>query len=297
MNTQRNIIDELKLQFLNGGMAMKLIFINVGVFLGLKILQVIFSLSTLDSVYEWIINNLFVLHTDFWGFLTRPWGIITSIFTHFDFIHLLSNLLFLYFFGKMFEQFFNAKRLLYVFVLGGILGGVLEIISGVFPVISPHTVIGASGGVMAILAAVATYRPTTKVHLFGVFPISIIWIAVFFFFKDFLSLGANNGIAHFAHLGGAVLGFLSVQNISSSSNIVNRAMRFGDGLEGMFSKNRSRMKVKRNPNVRYQTDEQYNENKKNNQEEIDRILDKISKAGYESLSKKEKDFLFRQSRK
>lgn len=297
MNTQRNIIDELKLQFLNGGMAMKLIFINVGVFLGLKILQVIFSLSALDSVYEWIINNLFVLHTDFWGFLTRPWGIITSIFTHFDFIHLLSNLLFLYFFGKMFEQFFNAKRLLYVFVLGGILGGVLEIISGVFPVISPHTVIGASGGVMAILAAVATYRPTTKVHLFGVFPISIIWIAVFFFFKDFLSLGANNGIAHFAHLGGAVLGFLSVQNISSSSNIVNRAMRFGDGLEGMFSKNRSRMKVKRNPNVRYQTDEQYNENKKNNQEEIDRILDKISKAGYESLSKKEKDFLFRQSRK
>lgn len=297
MNTQRNIIDELKLQFLNGGMAMKLIFINVGVFLGLKILQVIFSLSALDSVYEWIINNLFVLHTDFWGFLTRPWGIITSIFTHFDFIHLLSNLLFLYFFGKMFEQFFNAKRLLYVFVLGGILGGVLEIISGVFPVISPHTVIGASGGVMAILAAVATYRPTTKVHLFGVFPISIIWIAVFFFFKDFLSLGANNGIAHFAHLGGAVLGFLSVQNISSSSNIVNRAMRFGDGLGGMFSKNRSRMKVKRNPNVRYQTDEQYNENKKNNQEEIDRILDKISKAGYESLSKKEKDFLFRQSRK
>lgn len=298
MNTQRNIIEELKMQFRNGGMAMKLIFINVGVFLGLKILLVVLTeLTPMVGLYQWITNNIFVLHTDLLGFLFRPWGIVVSVFTHFDTIHLLSNMLFLYFFGRMFERLFDSRRLLYVFVLGGIFGGLFEIVSGIFPMISAHYVIGASGGVMAILAAVATYNPRMRVNLFGVIPVPVILIAVFFFFKDFMSLGSQTGVAHFAHLGGAVLGFLSAQNVMSSSNIVNRVMRFGNGFFGMFSRNRSQMRVDRNPNVRHQSDEDYNANKHQNQMEIDRILDKISKAGYESLTKREKDFLFRQSKK
>lgn len=292
MDTQRNLLDEIKMMFRNGGMTMKLIFITVGVFVALKILDVILSLLGLGGIYEWITTNVFVLHTGVVPFLVRPWGLITSIFTHFDFVHLLSNMVFLFFFGRMFEQLFDSRRLLYVFVLGGIFGGLFEIVSGVFPVIYGHRVIGASGGVMAVLAAVATYNPRMRVNLFGVIPIPVILIAVFFFFKDFMSLGSQTGVAHFAHIGGAVLGFLSAQNVSSSSNIVNRVMRFGNGI---FT--RSRMRVDRNQNVRNQSDEDYNANKHQNQLEIDRILDKISKAGYESLTKREKDFLFRQSKK
>ncbi len=298
MQTERTFFDELKNQYKYGGMTIKLIFINVLVFLFIGLLGVVARLGggSLGANMSWFTASFFVLPTDFSTFITHPWTLFTNIFSHFGFWHLALNMLFLYFAGRTFEQIFDSKRLLYTYILGGILGGIFEILATFLPVIEPTAVVGASGGVMAVFIALAFYRPNLKMNLFGVLPIRIIFIAILFFLQDFLQLGENDGTAHFAHLGGAVFGMISVQQIHSSSNIVNAFQGFIDRILRLVKGNRTpKMKVHRSEKTRKQTDEEYNADKKQRQEQIDRILDKISKSGYDSLTKNEKDFLFKQS--
>ena len=137
---------------------------------------------------------------------------------------------------------------------------------------------------MAIFTAIAVYRPQTPIYLFGIVAIPIYVLALFFLAKDLIGIGASDEIAHFAHLGGAFFGFLTVQQIHSNSNILNQ-------LNGLFHKKQRADSVK---NRRFKPDEVYNAEKKAKQERIDTILDKISKSGYESLTREEKDFLFNQ---
>jgi len=300
MQQQRSIIDEVKHHYNNGGLFMKLIFINVIVFLVINLLGVIGRLSHAEILMDSIVLNIFTLQTDLTGFVSHFWGLFTSIFSHEGILHILFNMLMLYSFGRLFLSFFSQKRLLYTYILGGVFGGLFEIISTLFPAVLPHAVIGASGAVMAIVFAVASYRPQLELNLFGAFKVKLWIIAAILFLANFLNLGMENvaatgsGTAHFAHIGGAVLGFLSVQNLRSSSNIINMASRFGDWFKSLFRK-KPKLSVEKG-DARRMTDEEYNQQKKQQQEQVDRILDKISKSGYESLSKKEKDFLFRQSK-
>ena len=158
-------------------------------------------------------------------------------------------------------------------------------------------VVGASGAIMAILVAVAFYRPKTKINLvFASIP--IIYIAIIFIALDLLNLASNDSTAHFAHLGGALFGIWSIQNIHSSSNIINRTESLIIYLKKMILKDKtSHLKVKKGgKSKRAVTDEDYNSDKKNKQEVTDKILDKISKSGYDSLTKSEKDYLFKQSK-
>jgi hypothetical protein len=214
-------------------------------------------------------------------------------------------MLFLYFSGRLFEQFFSEKRMLYTYILGGVFGGLLEIIAHlVFPMLtnSAGSVVGASGAVMAIMVALAFYKPRLEVALFGAFKIRFIFLALFFILKDFLSLGVNDGVAHFAHLGGVILGLLSIQNVYSSGNVIVIAQQIGDKIIVFFkfllNPKRSRnvkMKKTGTRTQQFKKDEDYNMEQKEKQKQTDVILDKIAKSGYESLSRAEKDFLFRQS--
>ena len=300
MQTQRTFIDDLKHQFKHGGGTMRLLFVNIAIFLIINVVNVFGRLLGDESFSNSLVTNIFSLHTDLSGFIRHPWGIFTSIFAHYSILHLLFNMIFLYFMGRVFEQLFNAKRLFYTYLIGGAVGGGFEILAHLlFPVFqnSNEVVIGASGSIMAIFFAIAFYQPQMKVQLFGVFPVRIILLAGVFLLLDFVSLGTIDGTAHFAHIGGAVIGMISVQNIFSSSNIITRTEKLGDFILSLFKSDRkAKMKVYKNVNVRREKDEEYNERKKMSQEEIDRILDKISKSGYESLTKKEKDFLFNQSK-
>jgi hypothetical protein len=138
--------------------------------------------------------------------------------------------------------------------------------------------------------------------LFGIFPVPLIVLAGFFILTDILSLGLNDGTAHFAHLGGVVIGMVSVQNLNGKNNVISLfsslMKRITDFLKSLFSTN-SKMKVKKGGATRgpaFKTDEEYNSDKKKRQEKIDLILDKISKSGYDSLTKAEKEFLFDQSK-
>jgi membrane associated rhomboid family serine protease len=305
MQTERTFIDDIKYQFRYGGMTIRLLILNAAVFIGIQLFMVIGRLigGELSGVIDALLRTIFALQTDLFDFLAHPWGLVTSIFSHFGFFHFLFNMIFLYFSGRMFEQLFDQKRLLYTYLLGGIFGGLFELLAhAIFPALqgSSIVVVGASGSIMAIFTAIAFYRPNMTVMLFGLFPVRIIIIAGLFILSDLVSLGMPDNTAHFAHIGGVVLGMLSIRTLHSSRNIINRAQTIGDKvslfLQGVFSR-KPKMKVTKGGGRNIKKDEDYALEAKLRQEKIDKILDKISKSGYDSLSKAEKDFLFQQSKK
>jgi len=300
MQTQRTFIDDLKHQYKHGGMFMRLIFINVMTFLVINIVLVFGELMGKSTGVQSVIGNIFSLETDLRGFIRHPWALFTSIFAHYGFLHILLNMVFLFFAGKHFEQIFGGRRLLYTYILGGVAGGLLEIIAHLaFPLLQETSVVvvGASGSIMAIFMAIAFYQPNLQVRLFGLSPFKLIWIAVAYIVLDVIKLASNDGTAHFAHIGGIIVGIISIQRIQSSGNLITFFMRLGDFVSAMFSRNKkAKLTVVRGDKVRKMTDEEYNENAKARQDETNRILDKISKSGYESLNKREKDFLFNQSK-
>ena len=303
MNTDRTFLDELKYQYRYGGVTVKLIFINVAVFL---VVQMLLALNRLIFDNEaGFVTDFLSLNTDFSIFIYRPYTLFTSIFSHFTIIHLLFNMLFLYFSGNLFEQLFDKTRLTYTYILGGILGGMFELVAHlIFPALQSNEgtlIVGASGSIMALFTALAFYRPNIEVRLFNIFPLKLIYLALFFIVMDIITLGVKDGTAHFAHLGGAVFGFWSIQKPNSSSNVVNIVRSILNNMinffKNLFSGNR-KLKVKKGGKTRstqFKTDEDYNLEKKRKQEKTDAILDKISKSGYDSLTKAEKDFLFNQS--
>jgi membrane associated rhomboid family serine protease len=307
MQAERTFMDDLKHQYRFGGMTMRLLFINSGIFILVQLFHVFGRLIGGDATKNIakVAESIFALNTDIPLFLQHPWGLLTSIFAHFTFWHFLMNMLFLYFSGKMFESLFDQKRLLYTYLIGGIAGGLLEILAHlIFPVLQKESIVivGASGSIMAIFSALAFYRPNLKVNLFGVFPVRLIFVAGFFILTDLFSLGLDDGTAHFAHIGGVIIGLLSVQNLSSSSNFMNKVQQLGDKMVLFFSglfRSDKKLKIKKGGKTRstqFKSDEEYNLEAKTRQKKTDLILDKISKSGYESLTKAEKDFLFNQSK-
>lgn len=295
----RNFFDEIKAQYKYGGMHMKLILVNTVVFLVMGLLHVISNLT--GSIWpDYYLYEVFTLQTDGILFIQHPWGLITSIFAHLDLIHFLLNMLMLYFVGNMFQQFFSGRRLLHVYVLGGVFGGLLEVFAHLlFDRMVDLPVLGASGAVMALFMAMAFYRPNLQVQLFGIIPVRLIFVAGIFLLFNIVSLGKNDHVAYFAHVGGSIIGILSVVGITSSTNIINMSESLGQKIARFFSSlfsSKPKMKVERGGVRHGKTDDQYREEAKLKQEKIDKILDKISKSGYDSLTKAEKEFLFSQSK-
>ena len=301
----KNIFQDLKYRFQFGGMHVKLLFVNAIVFIFIGFLHVFTRLLGDEEIQQStaiLLHDIFALQADFLGLITKPWGLITSIFSHFEFMHFLFNMLFLFFAGQLYEQLFGGKKLLNIYILGGIAGGILEIVAHeLFPALSnsQSIVVGASGSIMAIFIAAAMYRPNTKIMLFGILPIRIIVLAGIYFIYDLLSLGMPDGTAHFAHIGGGIIGIISVKTMNKPNNILIRFTRFTDKIFTIFK--RDFFKKKNTLNVerggRPLSDEEFIARKKENQAKTDAILDKISKSGYESLTSKEKEFLFKQSNK
>lgn len=300
---QRSFTDEIKHQWQYGGTHIKLIGVNLVVFLLIGTFSVFAKLSATNGMPPsmYFINEIFTLHGNWEGFIRRPWGIITSIFAHFEFFHFLFNMVFLYFAGSMFMRYFTGKRLLYTYIIGGIVGGLFQIIAySIFPALQgiQSYVVGASGSIMAIFVAVAFHRPQEKIMFFGIVPVRLIFLALFFILVDFFRLGDKDNVAHFAHLGGAIFGIWSIQNLYGKNNIINLSERIVERIKAPFKKG-PKMKVKKGgykTDARKMTDEEFNAIKKKKQEQVDLILDKISKSGYDSLTKQEKAILFDQSK-
>jgi membrane associated rhomboid family serine protease len=221
--------------------------------------------------------------------LTKPWTIITSILVHISFGHIFRNLLIIYFFGRMVEDLLGKKHFWNLFVFGGVSGGLLYIFAyNIFPLFSPvvdySTLHGASAGGMALLVGLVAASPRYEVNLFGVFRLRVLWIALFFVFTDLVELVKDNQGGHFAHLSGAAFGYFYVKFLQGG-------IKFPSFDFNLNRPKKPKFKVTINDDVKPSSRSDYN------QDEIDAILDKISKSGYNSLSKKEKEILFKASDK
>ncbi|MBN2264013.1 MAG: rhomboid family intramembrane serine protease [Prolixibacteraceae bacterium] len=293
-----NIWEEIKQTFKNGSIVTRLIYLNLAIFLTLRIVLVIFSLFNIDAlILPWL-----ALPSDFGQLLTRPWTIITYMFLHYDFIHIIFNVLWLYWFGKIFLNYFDEKKLLGIYLLGGISGGALYMLAyNIFPafdtVASSGLLLGASASIIAIVVATAVYVPNLSLHLFPISaflgPVKMIWIALFSVFIYFIGITGNNAGGNIAHLGGALWGYLYMMQLKKGNDFMARFNNFAFHIDTFFKRSR-RLKVSyRRSKTQGMTDWEYNKKKKAEKEDINQILDKIAKSGYDSLSKKEKEILFR----
>jgi len=293
-----NIWREIKNSFKHASVLSRLIYINLAVFLIIRIVYVIFYLFRLDiNLLEWL-----ALPSDIHLMALRPWTLFTYMFLHFDFLHILLNLLWLYWFGKIFLMYFDEKKLLGTYILGGIFGGLFYMAAyNLFPAFAETAnsgmLLGASASIISIVIAAAIYAPNFSVNLllissiFG--PIKIIWIALFSLVIYFISITGSNAGGNIAHLGGAFWGFVYISQLKKNRDILSLFNNFLFSL-GTVYKRKPNMRISyRNNPAQRMTDWEYNKTKKSEKENINEILDKIGKSGYDSLSKHEKEFLFK----
>ena len=299
-----SLLKDLKLKYYTATIVERLIAINVVVFVLfflLKTLAFLFKLPN-DFADEW-----FVFPKEIGEYLFKPWTIITYAFMHSGILHLLFNMMILYFSGKIFLTYFSGNRIVTVYLLGGIIGALVYMLSyNLFPAFSDvgnSVLIGASASVMAIFLVVATYAPNLSVRLLILGNIKLWWIAAFFVISDVVQIPMGNAGGHLAHIGGALFGYAYAVQLQKGNDIGAGSEKFVKGLLGLFKKSEKsplktvhKSKNKQTTSHRTRSTSRTTTKKRNSseqQQKIDAILDKISKSGYESLTKEEKDFLFK----
>ena len=296
-----NPFDELKRLFGQRNALIRLIMINVGVFLFLKILGVLFFLFKQETLEQLVLSYL-ALPADPQMILRKPWTIISYMFLHYDFLHILFNMLWLYWFGKIFLEYLNPKKLISVYLIGGLAGGLVYVLAfNLFPAfqesVGQSVALGASAAVLAIVMAIAFYVPDYTLRLMFFGPVKLKYIALASVLIDVLSIRSGNAGGHLAHLGGAFFGFLYATQLRKGNDLSKGFNRFMDSLFSLF-KSRPKMKVGyKRPEGKPETDLEYNARRAAEQRTIDQILDKIARSGYEGLSKEEKETLFKSSKK
>ncbi|MBT3173382.1 MAG: rhomboid family intramembrane serine protease [Lentimicrobiaceae bacterium] len=303
-NTQprQNTGDFLKKLFLGKNILSRLILINTVIFLLVNIVglfALLFNLSAASFISP--LAKLLALPADLSLLASKPWTIFTYMFLQEGFFHLLFNMVMLYFGGLIFQEYLNQQKLLWTYIFGGLFGGIFFVISfNVFPAFNALSYIsiamGASASVLAIIIAISTYVPDYSVHLLFVGRLKLKYLAIAFILIDLLSIRADNPGGHIAHLGGALWGFLYAYSLKRNNDVYK--ILYGFKLPKFtWSKKEKRFDTPRADSGRPLSDDEYNYKRSASQEEIDLILDKISKSGYGSLSKKEKELLFKTSNK
>jgi membrane associated rhomboid family serine protease len=299
-------IDDIKRTYNQGSMLMRLILINIGVFVLLHVVvlcALLFNVPA-DDVLQWIEmpSNLGLL-------LRRPWTLVTYMFAHYGLLHILFNMLWLYWLGRIFMEYFSPKQLTGVYLLGGWGGATLFLLAyNLLPHLAAdhYFLIGASASVIAIVVATAVYAPDYKIGLLFLGEVSLKWVAIVTVGIDLLSMEGGNLGTSIAHIGGAIVGALYALSIKRGRDItqpLNSAIDFVVGLFNGRSLNAPGMKFKR---AKKASKGQNKDNRKPagarpadtvSEEELDIILGKIKAAGYDALTDDEKDKLFKASRR
>ena len=283
-----SFINTLKNKYTTGTIIEKLIYLNSGAFLLTLLITVFQGLykGEQNFLVEW-----FSLDNNLDAFLIKPWSIISYGFLHADFIHLIFNMITLYFIGNLFIQYFTEKQALTFYILGTLFGGFLYVISqNYFPLFEGRntTLVGASAGISAIFIGIATYMPhyQIKIRFIGFIKfwhLAAIWLAF-----DLVGLIGTNTGGSFSHLGGSLFGYLYVQQAS------NKKTNISTIFSSFFKRKEKSLKTVHKSAKRNQ---KIVNNSSKNQKQIDVILDKISKSGYDTLTKAEKEFLFKQGKR
>lgn len=273
---------DIKSSWNKATIAERFIVVNLVLFLALRLIPFLFSFSS-NSLLSW-----FELSQQLGELIVKPWTIVTYAFFHLDFSHLFWNMLLLWGVSRMFLNLFDQKYFIRVYVLGIVFGALFYLISyQLFPAFvgSNSALIGASAAVMALLIFIATYAPNYLLHFFT-FKIKLWYVGMFIVLLDLIQIPNGNAGGHIAHIGGAYLGYFYARRIKSSKDFGASFFAF---FESLFKKKLPLKTVHRSK----KSNKSRVINKDEHQNKIDAILDKISNSGYESLSKAEKDFLFR----
>lgn len=286
------MLHDLKHKFINANALLKLIYINISVYVLVQLVKTssfLLQNSSLNLI-DWI-----GIPSRLSSFIYKPWSIVTYMFTHEGLLHILFNLMWLYFAGQIFLQYFNAKKLYSLYILGGLTGALSFLVAyNLLPVFSGQSVplIGASASVLAILFAVAAYVPNYKMNLIFIGAIPIKYLAIASVFIDIISIPKGNAGGHIAHIGGALIGVLFITQWKKGKDITTSVDSVLASFLELFKK-----KHLKTVHKRAKTDDEFRSDKVDRSVKIDAILDKIAKSGYDSLTAKEKEYLFKNSKK
>lgn len=284
-----NIWQDIKLQYRVGGMVNQIIYWNVGVFL----ITIPFFYQFRQGAFEF--PDTLALSSNLNQLPFYPWTVLSYGFLHSGFLHLFFNMVLLNFAGRLFLTYFTQKQFLGMYLLSLVFSGIsfaviYSLMGGV------NTIVGASGAILATLVAVTTYQPLMRVHLLLIGSVKLWHITGVLLLLDVLQFSLGNSGGHIAHLSGALFGFLYCKLLQSGTDlslIVTKISTFFVNLGNPKAKAPfSRVHKNAAPNrPTMQRSGVVLKDKK--QQQIDEILDKISRSGYDSLTQEEKEFLFR----
>lgn len=295
-----SFITDLKNDFRRGSISQQFIYINIGIFVVTALVAIVGMLFNVgkSSWMEW-------LELPAWlpQFIKQPWSIVTYMFLHAGILHLLFNMLWLYSFGQLFLMFFSARHFRGLYFLGGFCGGLLYMVAyNFFPYFESYLydsyLLGASASVLAIVIATAVRNPEYRVNLLLFGQVRLKYLALVMIITDLLFVTSNNAGGHIAHLGGALAGWWFAAGLRKGTDVTKWINGAIDWLSGGFRIQRVSKKPKME--VHYggrSKDYEYNARKKEQNEEVDRILDKLKKSGYQSLTTEEKKRLFDASKR
>lgn len=289
---------DLRMQFSQAGALYRILLINIGLFLILMLSKTFVFLFKGDAGWLETIVLQLSLPASPENLLKQPWSIITYMFLHWEFFHILFNMLILYWTGKLFIEYLGNDKFWATFILGGISGALIFLLAyNFFPVFtdtSDSRLMGASAGVIAILVAIATLIPNYIVHLLLFGAVRLKYIAIVAVLLYTIRIPDGNAGGELSHLGGALFGFIMVKQLQKGRDITGWLSRI---FSGRKRSRRVPMEVVSRRRSSINEDERYKAGQMASQEAIDRILDKINKSGFESLTREEKEILYRASKK
>lgn len=290
------MFDKLEARFRSGTALARLILLNVGVWMAVKLASFALTLFAIDG-QGWL--GYLEMPAAWDTLLRRPWTVLTYMFLHTDFFHLFFNMLCLYWFGQLFLGHFSQKQLVGVYVLGGLAGALAYFGAySLFPYfadkISGSYLLGASASIMAIILAIAVAEPNYPIRLFLIGEIRMKYVAAITVLVSVFGITGGNAGGELAHLGGALMGFLYARMWRKGHDLawpINKLLDLCANLLRRPKDRRRKADFRRQP----KTDAEYNQAKVRDEAEIDRILDKIKRSGYQSLTESERETLFKRS--
>ncbi len=298
-----SLFERAKYDAFKGDYLTRLLYLNISVFLLFALTNAFTSLFTGNfGLIPNLADDLLALPSDPLRLLLRPWTILTYMFTHFGFRHILFNMIVLYFSGKILMEYLGEKRMLALYIYGGIGGGLLYIILyNLSPILGQGSMVGASAGCIAVLVAGALYMPQMPVRLWGIFEIKYWMLAAGIVTLDVLNLTGSNAGGHIAHLGGAIVAFFFIRSMRQGHEWNVYLFQIIDAVRNMLFRPKSKKKRRgfsfgESSYVKYEeVKKTKGSSSKSTQDtaKMDAILDKIKEKGYDSLSKEEKAYLFK----
>lgn len=282
-----SILEELKFKFQQGNAIIRIIMVNVAVFIVFGVLNSLLGLFNSNGIIKLVLDWL-VLPASFSRYIYQPWSLLTYTFLHEGFLHILFNMLWFYWIGQLLQQYLGNPKTYQAYFMGAISGGLVYMVSyHVFPYLIPSVEIstarGASAGVLSVVFATATLLPEYELSLFLIGSVRLKYIALFTLLLDLISIPYDNPGGHIAHIGGAAFGYFYIKQIYAN----NFLSGFFDWIENLFKpKEKSNLKIHHRSGYM-----KVNSNEKPTQAEVDRILEKINQKGLSYLSDKEKDIL------